>query len=78
MRRRNVLKSVAFAAAGAGLGATVSAGGQKTVASTAITTRTPFIVTRDGASLFYKDWGKGGLWFSSTVGRSTLTCGNTR
>src|SRR5215470_1599351 len=59
MHRRNVLKSVAFAAAGAGLGAAVSAGGQKTEASTAITTRTPFIVTRDGASLFYKDWGKG-------------------
>src|SRR5215475_14622464 len=59
MRRRNVLKSVAFAAAGVGLGAVVSAGGQKTEASTAITTRTPFIATRDGASLFYKDWGKG-------------------
>src|SRR5262245_12720708 len=63
MHRRNVLKSVALAATGAGLfttsGAAVSAGGQKTEASTANTTPTPFIVTRDGASLFHKDWGKG-------------------
>jgi non-heme chloroperoxidase len=63
MRRRNVLKSVAFAATGAGLfaanGAAVSAVVQKTEGSTANTTRTPFIVTRDGASLFYKDWGNG-------------------
>jgi len=63
MHRRNVLKSVAIAATGAGLfsasGAAVSASGQKREASTANTNRTPFIVTRDGASLFYKDWGKG-------------------
>jgi pimeloyl-ACP methyl ester carboxylesterase len=63
MRRRNVLKSVVIAATGAGLGAVsgdaVSARYQKSEASTANNTRTQFIATRDGASLFYKDWGKG-------------------
>jgi len=55
MHRRNVLKSVAFAGAGVGL----VGGAAKTEASTAKALQAPFIVTRDGASLFYKDWGKG-------------------
>lgn len=63
MHRRNVLKSVAFTAAGAGLaaagGEAVSAGSARTGASTTETLQTPFIVTRDRTSLFYKDWGKG-------------------
>lgn len=58
MNRRNVLKSVALATTGAGLaavsGATANAG-----ASTEKALRSPFIATRDGASLFYKDWGNG-------------------
>lgn len=58
MNRRNVLKSVAFATTGAGLAA-VSGAASNTGASTEKTPRTPFIVTRDGASLFYKDWGAG-------------------
>src|SRR5262249_3060896 len=53
-------KSVVSAAAGAGL---VAASGDSARAKTQATTteglRKPFIVTRDGASLFYKDWGNG-------------------
>jgi non-heme chloroperoxidase len=60
MHRRNVLKSVVSAAAGAGM---VAASGDsarvKAEATTAQALRTPFIVTRDGASLFYKVWGDG-------------------
>jgi len=51
------------AAAGAGLvsvgGASAWDGDANNGASIANTTRTPFIVTSDGANLFYKDWGKG-------------------
>src|SRR5262245_27745239 len=53
MNRRNALKSVALATTGVGLTAA------HTIASTEKTLRTPFIVTRDGANLFYKDWGNG-------------------
>jgi non-heme chloroperoxidase len=53
MNRRNALKSVAFATTGVGLTAAPA------MASTEKTLRTPFIVTRDGANLFYKDWGNG-------------------
>ena len=63
MHRRDVLKSVVSAAAGAGLvaasGDSSQAGVAKTGASTTKPAKTPFIVTRDGASLFYKDWGNG-------------------
>jgi pimeloyl-ACP methyl ester carboxylesterase len=62
MHRRNVLKSVVSVAAGAGLAAAsgpAQAEGAKTKKPAANTIRTPFIVTGDGASLFYKDWGKG-------------------
>ncbi|HZS08145.1 MAG TPA: alpha/beta hydrolase [Blastocatellia bacterium] len=60
MGRRNVLKSVAFAATGAGLiAAGEAAAGAKTRDSTPQAPRTPFIVTRDHTSLFYKDWGTG-------------------
>jgi non-heme chloroperoxidase len=62
MQRRDVLKSVVSAAAGAGLVAADGSGqaeGAKTKAPTANAIRAPFIVTRDGASLFYKDWGNG-------------------
>jgi non-heme chloroperoxidase len=59
MHRRNVLKSVVSAAAGAGLVAASETGGAKTEALAANAVKTPFIMTRDGASLFYKDWGKG-------------------
>jgi pimeloyl-ACP methyl ester carboxylesterase len=58
MNRRNVLKSVALATTGAGLAA-VSGAAANAGASTEKATRTPFIATRDGASLFYKDWGNG-------------------
>ncbi|MBO0723978.1 MAG: alpha/beta hydrolase [Blastocatellia bacterium] len=60
MHRRNVLKSVVSAAAGAGLvAATGGSTRAKTRATAAKASRTPFIVTGDGASLFYKDWGNG-------------------
>src|SRR5262245_954896 len=62
MQRRDVLKSVVSAAAGAGLvaaNAPAQAEGAKTKAATANAIRMPFIVTRNGASLFYKDWGNG-------------------
>src|SRR6266508_4739957 len=62
MHRRNVLKSVVSVAAGAGLVAAsgpAQAEGAKTKTPAANTIRTPFIVTSDGASLFYKDWGNG-------------------
>src|SRR5262245_4794724 len=58
MNRRNVLKSVAFATTGAGLTA-VSGAAANLGTSTEKALRTPFIVTRDGANLFYKDWGGG-------------------
>jgi pimeloyl-ACP methyl ester carboxylesterase len=62
MHRRNVLKSVVSVAAGAGLVAAsgpAQAKGAQTKTPAANHTRTPFIVTSDGASLFYKDWGDG-------------------
>src|SRR5215510_2460875 len=62
MHRRNVLKSFVSAAAAAGLVAASGSArteGSKKKAPTANAIRTPFIVTRDGASLFYKDWGAG-------------------
>lgn len=63
MNRRNVLKSVVSVAAGAGLvaasGDSAQAGAAKTGASATKPAKTPFIATRDGASLFYKDWGNG-------------------
>src|SRR5215470_20120217 len=56
MQRRNVLKSVVSAAAGAGLvAATGGSARAKTQAMTTKALRTPFIVTGDGAHLFYKD-----------------------
>jgi non-heme chloroperoxidase len=55
MHRRNVLKSVAFAAASAGL----VASGAKVEAATAELPQTPFIETRDRTRLFYRNWGKG-------------------
>src|SRR5262249_46341138 len=51
MNRRNVLESAV--AATAGLLAT------NTVAAVAPGAREPFIVTGDGARLFYRDWGAG-------------------
>ncbi|HMB27475.1 MAG TPA: alpha/beta hydrolase [Blastocatellia bacterium] len=62
MHRRNVLKSVVSVAAGAGLVAAsgpAQAEGAKTKTPAANNIRTPFIVTSDGANLFYKDWGNG-------------------
>jgi pimeloyl-ACP methyl ester carboxylesterase len=60
MHRRNVLKSVVSAAAGAGLvAATAGSARAKTRATATKALRTPFIVTGDGAHLFYKDWGNG-------------------
>src|SRR5262245_21245894 len=62
MHRRNVLKAVGAAAAGAGLVAAsgpAQAEGAKTKTPAANAIRNPFIVTSDGASLFYKDWGAG-------------------
>jgi len=62
MHRRNILKSVVSVAAGAGLVAAsgpAQAEGAKTKTPAANTIPTPFIVTSDGASLFYKDWGSG-------------------
>lgn len=53
MQRRNVLKSVATAAAGIGL----IAANKKAAAGNGL--QMPFIETRDRASLFYKDWGAG-------------------
>src|SRR5207253_2783630 len=49
MRRRNLLKSIAAGAAGAGL-----AGGAGPAPHPA-----PFIETSDGTPLFYRDWGAG-------------------
>ena len=55
MQRRNVLKSVATTAAGLGL----IAANRETAGANAPAAQTPFIETRDRASLFYKDWGAG-------------------
>jgi non-heme chloroperoxidase len=62
MHRQNVLKSVVSVAAGAGLVAAsgpAQAEGAKTKTPAANTIRNASIVTSDGASLFYKDWGAG-------------------
>jgi pimeloyl-ACP methyl ester carboxylesterase len=63
MDRRNVLKSVALAAAGAGLlassGGDVSAGTESKQTLKEKATRMPFISAKDGTPLFYKDWGAG-------------------
>jgi non-heme chloroperoxidase len=58
MHRRNVLKSVVFTITGAGLAA-VSGAAAHSGASPEKALRTPFIVTRDGAYLFHKEWGAG-------------------
>jgi pimeloyl-ACP methyl ester carboxylesterase len=58
MNRRNVLKSVAIATTGAGLAA-VGGAAANAGASEEKALRAPFIVTRDGANLLYKDWGAG-------------------
>jgi non-heme chloroperoxidase len=55
MDRRNVLRSAASIAAATGLFGSVSSGGARTGRSR----WGPYIRTRDGQSLFYKDWGKG-------------------
>jgi non-heme chloroperoxidase len=63
MDRRNLLKSVALAAAGAGLFAhsggavAAEAGSKQTLKEKAM--RMPFISAKDGTPLFYKDWGSG-------------------
>jgi len=63
MDRRNLLKSVALAVAGAGIlagsGGEVLAGkaSKQTLKEKAM--RMPFIPAKDGTPLFYKDWGSG-------------------
>ncbi|HKM99086.1 MAG TPA: alpha/beta hydrolase [Candidatus Binataceae bacterium] len=63
MDRRDVLKSVAIAAAGAGMAAAgasaVSASSAKFGGPAARVLRMPYLETADGTTLFYKDWGAG-------------------
>src|SRR5436190_84086 len=58
MHRREVLKSVAFAATGAGIAA-VSRGDVLAKGTTAKTQRNSYFETVDGTTLFYRDWGTG-------------------
>ncbi|MGO9605703.1 MAG: alpha/beta fold hydrolase [Candidatus Binataceae bacterium] len=59
MERRDVVKSIAVAAAGVGLLTAGGASSADAAAKEASIAKAPFIVTRDGANLFYKDWGRG-------------------
>src|SRR5271155_4724304 len=59
MERRDVVKSIAVVAAGVGLLTAGGASSAGAAAKEAPIARTPFIVTRNGVNLFYKDWGSG-------------------
>src|ERR1019366_1707478 len=63
MNRRSLIKSMAFAAAGAGLVSgsvgDVLAGTPSKCTSKEKAMRMPFIEAKDGTPLFYKDWGSG-------------------
>ncbi|MGO9452130.1 MAG: alpha/beta fold hydrolase [Candidatus Binataceae bacterium] len=63
MDRRDVLKSVAIAAASAGMAAagasSVSASSARPRGSAAKVLRMPYVEAGDGTTLFYKDWGAG-------------------
>ncbi|HEX2888750.1 alpha/beta hydrolase [Vineibacter terrae] len=63
MQRRGVLRSAAMVAAGAGLASAAEKGARaenpKAAASAARLLPGSFVQTRDGTTLFYKDWGTG-------------------
>jgi non-heme chloroperoxidase len=60
MDRRDVLKSVVSVAAGTGaISATRSSAMQQTASSSQRKRSGPYVATRDGECLFYKDWGTG-------------------
>src|SRR5882724_5664774 len=56
MHRRDVLKSVAFAATGAGIATASTVLAKDTAAKTP---RSSYFETADGTNLFYRDWGTG-------------------